>query len=210
MPIETFTSALTSATVAISAGQRTRRFRSSTACSVRMHRQYHGDAAERCGSGAGRRRRLRIEGGQVRHAAPQSAPLGTTVEVRSLFFNVPARRNFLKRPQTELRRCLEVVQGYALVRSDVDFVLQHEGRELIAARAAGADPASRRQKGEGLFLGFIAFFLFSTLRLVALGIVGQLMPQWVQFSHVWLMMLINTGFAVFIWMCWVNRVRRAA
>ena len=106
-------------------------------------------------------------------------------------------------------------QGFCLLRMEkLTFRVIFECTGIfplfIFAAATLAYPASLRQKGQGLFLGFIAFFLFSTLRLVALGIVGQLMPQWVQFSHVWLMMLINTGFAVFIWLCWVNRVRRAA
>ena len=80
---------------------------------------------------------------------------------------------------------------------------------FIFAAATLAYPASLRQKGQGLFLGFIAFFLFSSLRLVALGITAQLMPQWMQFSHIWLMVFINAGYAVFIWLCWVNRVRSA-
>ena len=52
--------------------------------------------------------RVRIEGGRVKAAEPASRPRGTTVEVASLFFNVPARRKFLKRPRTELRRAVEV------------------------------------------------------------------------------------------------------
>jgi DNA mismatch repair protein MutL len=75
--------------------------------------------------------RVFIEGGRVRVAEPLARPLGTTIDVRSLFFNVPARRKFLKAPQTELRRCLEVVQGYALARSDVRFLVVHDGRPLL-------------------------------------------------------------------------------
>ena len=106
-------------------------------------------------------------------------------------------------------------QGFCLLRMEgMTFRVIFECTGIfplfIFAAATLAYPATLRQKGQGLSLGFIAFFLFSTLRLVALGIVGQLMPQWVQFSHVWLMMLINAGFAVFIWLCWVNRVRRTA
>ena len=74
--------------------------------------------------------RVRIEGGRVKTAEPVARPKGTTVEVASLFFNVPARRKFLKRPQTELRRAVEVVQGYALARPDVRFTVVHEDRTL--------------------------------------------------------------------------------
>ena len=81
--------------------------------------------------------RVSIEGGRVRVAEPLARPRGTTLDIRSLFFNVPARRKFLKAPQTELRRCLEVVQGYALARSDVRFLVIHEGRILLDALPAG-------------------------------------------------------------------------
>jgi DNA mismatch repair protein MutL len=88
--------------------------------------------------------RVFIEGGRVRAAEPASRPRGTTVDVRSLFFNVPARRKFLKEPSTELRRCLEVVQGYALARPDARFHVLHEGRELLDALPAGsAGPRER-------------------------------------------------------------------
>jgi DNA mismatch repair protein MutL len=96
--------------------------------------------------------RVAIDGGRVRVAEPTAHPRGTRVEVASLFFNVPARRKFLKAPQTELRRATEVVQGYALARPDVRFLLVHEGRTLLDAipgtaggpTAAGAEAARQR------------------------------------------------------------------
>ncbi|MES1245133.1 MAG: DNA mismatch repair endonuclease MutL, partial [Acidobacteriota bacterium] len=90
--------------------------------------------ADRPGDG----HRVFIEGGRVRVAEPFSRPRGTTIDVRSLFFNVPARRKFLKAPQTELRRSLEVVQAYALARPDVRFRVFHEERELLDALASGS------------------------------------------------------------------------
>jgi len=93
--------------------------------------------------------RVRIEGGRVKAAEPVARPRGTTVEVASLFFNVPARRKFLKRPQTELRRAVEVVQGYALARPDVRFTVAHEDRTLLEAfPAASTDQASAREETE--------------------------------------------------------------
>jgi DNA mismatch repair protein MutL len=82
--------------------------------------------------------RVSIEGGRVRVVEPLPRPHGTTLDIRSLFFNVPARRKFLKSPQTELRRCLEVVQGYALARPDIRFLVLHEGRILLDVLPAGA------------------------------------------------------------------------
>ena len=90
--------------------------------------------------------RVLIEGGRVRAAEPFSRPRGTTIEVRSLFFNVPARRKFLKAPQTELRRCVDVVQGYALARPDVRFQVFHEGRELLDALPAPGTAAGSRER----------------------------------------------------------------
>ena len=86
---------------------------------------------------AGEGWRVRIEGGRVLAAEPAASARGTRIEVASLFFNVPARRAFLKSPETELRRCVEVVQGYALARPEVRVSLSHEGRELLVAPAAG-------------------------------------------------------------------------
>ncbi len=92
--------------------------------------------------------RVFIEGGRVRVAEPFARPKGTTLDIRSLFFNVPARRKFLKSPETELRRCLEVVQGYALARPDVRFQVFHEERELLDALPAAGDIGPRERIGQ--------------------------------------------------------------
>ncbi len=93
--------------------------------------------------------RIRIDGGHIRSVEPAAHPKGTLVEVRSLFFNVPARRKFLKTVPTELRRATEVVQGYALARPEIGFTLSHEGRTLLEASPAGDDlDAARRRVGE--------------------------------------------------------------
>jgi DNA mismatch repair protein MutL len=99
---------------------------------------------------------VRLEGGRVRSAEPTAAPRGTSVEVRSLFFNVPARRAFLKSPATELRRALEVVQGYALARPEVRFAVAHEGRLLLEAFAAPDAAAGRRERIGQIFGGELA------------------------------------------------------
>jgi DNA mismatch repair protein MutL len=90
----------------------------------------------------GEGQRVRIEGGRVLSAEPAPRPRGTTVEVASLFFNVPARRKFLKAPATELRRAVEAVQGYALARPEVRFTVRHEGRALLDALAAAGGEAA--------------------------------------------------------------------
>ncbi len=92
--------------------------------------------AERPGDG----QRVRIEGGRVLVAEPAARARGTTLEIASLFFNVPARRKFLRTPETELRRALEVVQGYALARPEIGFTVAHDGRTLLDAPPATGAP----------------------------------------------------------------------
>lgn len=105
-------------------------------------------------------------------------------------------------------------QGFCLLRMErVTFRVIFECTGIfplfIFAAATLAYPASLTQKGLGLLLGIVAFFLYSSLRLVLMGVIGQLMPHWIQFSHLGLMVLINVGFAAFIWLCWVDRVKRS-
>ncbi|HVS13929.1 MAG TPA: DNA mismatch repair endonuclease MutL, partial [Thermoanaerobaculia bacterium] len=104
-------------------------------------------SAEEPGQGT----RLIIEGGRVLEEGPVARPRGTELDVTSLFFNVPARRRFLKTPATELRRCLEVAQGYALARPDVAFTMTHENRELLRADASTADAVGRLERIAQLF-----------------------------------------------------------
>lgn len=60
--------------------------------------------------------------------APAARGVGTSVEVRELFFSTPARRKFLKTEATELAHCLEAVRRHALTRPDVAFAVWHEGK----------------------------------------------------------------------------------
>ncbi len=76
---------------------------------------------------------LSIEGGTAAGLAPAARAPGTTVEVRDLFFNLPARAKFLGTPRTEALHINRVVQRFALVLPDVGFVLAHDGREVFAA-----------------------------------------------------------------------------
>ncbi|BCA80048.1 DNA mismatch repair endonuclease MutL [Desulfuromonas sp. AOP6] len=72
-----------------------------------------------------------LEGGTVRRADAIGMPRGTTIEVRNLFFNLPARRKFLRREETELGHIGDVVTKMALARPDVQFKLSHNGRVLL-------------------------------------------------------------------------------
>jgi DNA mismatch repair protein MutL len=62
--------------------------------------------------------------------APAAGSIGTTIEVRELYFNTPARRKFLKSEQTELGHCVEMIRRAALARPDVSISVLHNGRAL--------------------------------------------------------------------------------
>jgi DNA mismatch repair protein MutL len=86
--------------------------------------------------------RVTVEGGRILGSEGAARPRGTTVEVSDLFFNTPARRKFLRSPETELRHAQEILWGAALARPDVAFVLRHGSRTLIDAPAV-ADMSQR-------------------------------------------------------------------
>ncbi|HXD40952.1 MAG TPA: DNA mismatch repair endonuclease MutL [Ramlibacter sp.] len=72
---------------------------------------------------------------------PAARAIGTTVEVKELFFSTPARRKFLKSDATELAHCIEAVRRHALARPDVGFAIWHEGKLVEQWR-----PATREQR----------------------------------------------------------------
>lgn len=76
--------------------------------------------------------------------APAPHPVGTTVEVRDLFHQVPARRKFLRTERTELRHLQELVRRVALGRPEVGFQLTHNGRALMQLPALPAEAAGQR------------------------------------------------------------------
>ncbi|MCD6407692.1 DNA mismatch repair endonuclease MutL, partial [bacterium] len=76
-------------------------------------------------------REIHIRGGKKISMKTVNMRKGTTVEVRELFFNTPARRKFLKSDQTEFRHILNIFIPYTIVWSDIKFSLIHNGKEII-------------------------------------------------------------------------------
>jgi DNA mismatch repair protein MutL len=72
--------------------------------------------------------RVLVEGGTLREVSPVGCPPGTTVEVSDLFFNVPARKKFLRARQTETSRIFEVCQRVALSHPKLRLVVTSDGR----------------------------------------------------------------------------------
>ena len=76
---------------------------------------------------------------------PAPHPRGTTLEVRDLFYNTPARRKFLRTDKTEYGHVYEVVKRQALSRPDVSFTLRHNGKQTLQL-AAAEDDAQRARR----------------------------------------------------------------
>lgn len=74
--------------------------------------------------------RVLIEGGKLQLAEPVGMPAGTQVEVKDLFYNVPARRKFLRSTGTESGHVTEAVEQAALSRPDITFTLTRDGRKV--------------------------------------------------------------------------------
>jgi len=80
---------------------------------------------------------LTVEGGEITDVSPAGCPEGTTVAVEDLFYNVPARRKYLKQDATEFAHVNTVVTNYALANPGVSIALEHNGRETFATNGTG-------------------------------------------------------------------------
>ncbi len=80
--------------------------------------------------------RVVIEGGKMRDVKDAPHPRGTTIAVRDLFFNVPARRKFLRSEATESFHLTNLVTHYALAHPEIAFTLTNNGREVLRVAQA--------------------------------------------------------------------------
>jgi len=98
--------------------------------------------------------RVQIEGGHLIAAEPCPTANGTSVAVRNLFYNVPARRNFLKTPATEFKQIVETFQVLALSHPEVGFTLVHDDVEIYRlVPETDPSPAERLRRRIGTLFG---------------------------------------------------------
>ena len=86
---------------------------------------------------------LEVDNGQFGHIRPAQHPIGTLAEMRELFFNVPARRKFLRAERTELGHVEDWLRAIALARPEVAITLVHNGRTLLRDEVSGESPEAR-------------------------------------------------------------------
>jgi DNA mismatch repair protein MutL len=94
--------------------------------------------------------RIEVDGGKLQAARPAQHPPGTSVEVRDLFYNVPARRKFLRVERTEFAHIDDLLKSLALARSSVEFRLSHNGKPVRIWKAAGNEQAELQRVAEVL------------------------------------------------------------
>lgn len=90
-----------------------------------------------------------VEGGRVRSMGEAGAPPGTTVEVTSLFGNIPARLKFLKTPRTEMAHLWEVFHGVAIPREGISFRMEDGRTEASYEGGESRLDRAKRHAGEG-------------------------------------------------------------
>jgi DNA mismatch repair protein MutL len=87
---------------------------------------------------------VEVEGGEILGVRDFGGPQGTDIDVRDLFYNIPARAKFLRAPGTELQHALEAVHRELLIRPGVDVSVHHDGRLLVRAPAVDSLAARAR------------------------------------------------------------------
>ena len=90
--------------------------------------------------------RIVMGGSKLEEQEPVAAPSGSNFKVKNLFFNIPARRKFLKSVQTELNNIVTEFERVALINCEIEFSLSHNGNEMISL-----PPSSFRQRIVNLF-----------------------------------------------------------
>ena len=89
-----------------------------------------------CIEGANAATRVTIDGGRMRDVKDAAHPRGTTLIVRDLFFNIPARRKFLRSEATETYHLTNLVTHYALAHPEIAFTFVNNGREVVRTAPA--------------------------------------------------------------------------
>ena len=103
--------------------------------------------------------RIEVDGGRARAPSPAQHPSGTNIEVRDLFYNLPARRKFLRAERTEFGHIEELVKSIALARTATEFRLTHNGKPVRILKAAEDEAGQTRRVADVLGDEFLSHSL---------------------------------------------------
>ena len=123
-------------------------------------------------SGQGQRlSQTQTDGGELE---PVPHPQGTSIEVRDLFYNVPARRKFLRKERTEFSHIEQMLKKLGLSRCDVAVTLQHNGREVLRYRDASTEQEKLKRLAQVCGATFVENALFVEHEAAGLKLSGWL------------------------------------
>ncbi len=125
-------------------------------------------------AGAGTAWCVGADNGALSEPVPAAHPEGTTVEVRDLFFNTPARRRFLRTAKTEFQHIDRTLRRLALSRFGVQFTLTHNGRSVMHLAAATDGAGRLRRLSQVLGERFAAECIEVTREAQGIALVGWL------------------------------------
>lgn len=114
--------------------------------------------------------------GNQQHVAPVAHPRGTTVEVRDLFFNLPARRRFLRSARTEQQHILTTLQRLALSRFELGLDCQLNGQQKLSLPVADTDKAKQQRIAKLCGSRFASQAIYVKAQVDFIGLTGWLAP----------------------------------
>lgn len=114
--------------------------------------------------------------GDQQHVEPVAHPMGTTVEVRDLFFNLPARRRFLRSARTEQQHILTTLQRLALSRFELGLDCQLNGQQKLSLPVADTDKAKQQRIAKLCGSRFASQAIFVKAQVDFIGLTGWLAP----------------------------------
>ena len=98
-----------------------------------------------------------LEGGRVSREEKTAAPKGTNVKIKHLFFNTPARRNFLRADSTELHQIITTIKRFFVSYPDIEFEVHHEDSELFHLKRGSIEERLKDIFGEDQVSALIPF-----------------------------------------------------
>jgi DNA mismatch repair protein MutL len=92
--------------------------------------------------------RVILDAGKIIKSDKVAAPFGTNIQVKQLFFNTPARRNFLRADSTELQHIISIIKRFFLAYPDIEFIVIHDDSELFHLKSGSIEERIRDVFGE--------------------------------------------------------------